>query len=36
MGANNKAEKAWNGVMIKNVCYKLVVDRLGHITKVIQ
>jgi CRISPR-associated endonuclease Csn1 len=36
LGANNKAEKAWNGIAVKKVCYKLIVDRLGHITKVIQ
>lgn len=36
LGANNKAEKAWNGITVKKVCVKLIVDRLGHITKVIQ
>jgi CRISPR-associated endonuclease Csn1 len=36
LGANNKAEKAWNGVAVKKVCLKLQIDRLGHIMKVIQ
>jgi CRISPR-associated endonuclease Csn1 len=31
LGANNKAEKAWDGQMIKKVCYKLKVDRLGNV-----
>lgn len=29
LGANNKAEKAWDGIMIKQHCIKLTVDRLG-------
>lgn len=33
LGHNNKAEKAWNGLMIKNVCLKLKVDRLGNISR---
>ncbi len=32
LGANNKSEKAWNGQMIKHVCIKLKVDRLGNIS----
>lgn len=31
LGSNNKSEKTWNGVMIKQVCMKLKVDRLGNI-----
>lgn len=34
LGANNKAEKAWTGRMIKQCCLKLSVDRLGTITKI--
>lgn len=30
LGSNNKAEKSWDGQMIKNVCIKLKVDRLGN------
>lgn len=31
LGSNNKAEKSWDGVMIKQVCVKLHIDRLGNI-----
>ncbi|MFW6275216.1 MAG: type II CRISPR RNA-guided endonuclease Cas9 [bacterium] len=31
LGAMNKAEKAWDGQMIKRVCQKLEVDRLGNV-----
>lgn len=31
LGANNKSEKTWDGVMIKNSCIKITVDRLGNI-----
>ncbi|SFE37352.1 type II CRISPR RNA-guided endonuclease Cas9 [Thermophagus xiamenensis] len=31
LGPNNKSERAWDGQMIKNVCYKLSVDRLGNV-----
>lgn len=31
LGANNKSERSWNGEMIKNVCIKIKVDRLGRI-----
>lgn len=31
LGSNNKSEKSWDGVMIKQVCIKLKVDRLGNI-----
>ncbi len=30
LGSNNKAERAWDGTMIKKVCIKLKVDRLGN------
>ena len=36
LGANNKAEKTWDEVMIKNVCLKLQVNRLGIVTKIYQ
>lgn len=36
LGANNKAEKSWEGVMIKSRCLKLEVNRLGMITKIYQ
>lgn len=32
LGSNNKAEKSWDGIMIKKVCIKLKVDRLGNIS----
>lgn len=32
LGSNNKSERAWNGQMIKQVCLKLKVDRLGNIS----
>ena len=31
LGSNNKAEKAWSGEMIKQVCIPLKVDRIGSI-----
>ena len=31
LGANNKAEKSWDGEMIKNICIPIKVDRLGNI-----
>lgn len=31
LGANNKAEKSWDGVMIKSVCLPVKVDRLGNV-----
>ena len=31
LGANNKSERTWNGQMIKQVCVKLKVDRLGNV-----
>ena len=34
LGANNKAEKSWTGVMIKQKCIKIDIDRLGAITKI--
>lgn len=33
LGSNNKAEKSWTGEMIKNVCVRLKVSRLGIVTK---
>ncbi len=36
LGSGNKAERAWNEKMIKNVCCKLRIDRLGRIIKIIQ
>ncbi len=34
LGANNKAEKAWTGEMIKDICIPIKVDRLGRIIKI--
>lgn len=34
LGANNKAEKSWDGEMIKNICIPLKVDRLGHVIEI--
>ncbi len=31
LGANNKSERAWNGIMIKDSCIKLHIDRLGNV-----
>lgn len=31
LGANNKSERSWDGLMIKKTCIKLNVDRLGII-----
>ncbi len=31
LGPNNKAEKSWDGIMIKQVCIKIITDRLGYI-----
>jgi CRISPR-associated endonuclease Csn1 len=31
LGANNKSEKSWDGIMVKQVCAKMLVDRLGKI-----
>ena len=36
LGANNKAEKNWDDIMIKSTCVKLQVDRLGIVTKIFQ
>lgn len=33
LGANNKSEKAWDGLMIKQVALKLIIDRLGNIVR---
>ena len=32
LGSNNKAQRTWEGDMIKEVCIPLKVDRLGNIT----
>lgn len=34
LGSNNKAQRAWTGEMIKDVCIPIKVDRLGNITKI--
>lgn len=34
LGANNKAEKSWNGEMIKSICIPIKVDRLGNIVEI--
>lgn len=34
LGANNKAEKSWEGNMIKSICIPIKVDRLGNIIKI--
>ena len=31
LGSNNKAQKAWTGEMIKEICIPIKVDRLGNI-----
>ena len=31
LGSNNKAQRAWNGEMIKEICIRIKVDRLGNI-----
>ncbi|WP_343702889.1 type II CRISPR RNA-guided endonuclease Cas9 [Chitinophaga sp.] len=31
LGSNNKSERAWDGQMIKSICIKVRVDRLGNI-----
>ncbi|MDR1896172.1 MAG: type II CRISPR RNA-guided endonuclease Cas9 [Prevotellaceae bacterium] len=33
LGANNKSEKSWDGIMIKQVCTKTLVNREGKIIK---
>ena len=32
LGSNNKAQRAWSGEMIKEICIPIKVDRLGNIT----
>ena len=34
LGSNNKAEKSWDGEMIKNICIPVKVDKLGRIIEV--
>lgn len=31
LGSNNKAQKAWTGEMIKEICMPIKIDRLGNI-----
>jgi len=31
LGANNKAEKSWDGEMIKSICVPIKVDRIGNV-----
>ncbi|MDL2313014.1 type II CRISPR RNA-guided endonuclease Cas9 [Bacteroidales bacterium OttesenSCG-928-B11] len=33
LGANNKSEKSWDGIMIKQKCEKLKTDRLGRVER---
>ena len=33
LGSNNKAQRAWSGEMIKEICIPIQVDRLGNIIK---
>ena len=33
LGSNNKAQRAWSGEMIKEICIPIKVDRLGNITE---
>ena len=33
LGSNNKAQRAWSGEMIKEICIPIHVDRLGNIIK---
>lgn len=35
LGANNKSERTWDGIMIKNRCIKIIVNRLGNIVPVL-
>ena len=34
LGSNNKAQRAWTGEMIKEICIPLKVDRLGNIIEI--
>lgn len=34
LGANNKAQRAWSGEMIKETCIKIKMNRLGQIVKI--
>ena len=34
LGSNNKAQRAWTGEMIKEICVPLKVDRLGNIIEI--
>jgi CRISPR-associated endonuclease Csn1 len=33
LGANNKSERSWDDLMIKGICHKIVLDRIGNIVK---
>ena len=34
LGSHNKSSKAWSGEMIKSVCHKVIINRLGIISKI--
>ena len=34
LGSNNKAQRAWTGEMIKDICIPIKLDRLGNIIKI--
>lgn len=34
LGANNKAERAWSGEMVKEICIPLEVDKLGNVVRI--
>ncbi|NDV94355.1 type II CRISPR RNA-guided endonuclease Cas9 [Dysgonomonas sp. 521] len=34
LGTNNKAQRAWTGEMIKEICLKIEIGRLGHIVNI--
>lgn len=34
LGSNNKAQRAWNNEMVKDICIPVKVDRLGRIIEV--
>ncbi|MGB4446304.1 MAG: hypothetical protein WBI58_08750, partial [Dysgonamonadaceae bacterium] len=34
LGSNNKAQRAWTGEMIKEICIPIKVDRLGNIVEI--
>lgn len=32
LGSNNKAQRAWSGEMIKDICVPIKIDRLGNVS----